>query len=108
MTKKIKRKYSSNGTRRLFTKEFKQEAVSLLVNSGKSAEEIGKSLGVSGALLGKWKREFEELPEQAFRGNGNRTSVEQELHEAKLKIKQLEQERDILKKAAAYFARNLE
>jgi transposase len=105
--KKTRRNKKDKRARRVFTKEFKTEAAKLLQIGDRTAEEVGQSLGVSGSLIARWLREYQEGEEESFRGLGNRTSVEQELFEARRKIKQLEQERDILKKAAAYFARSL-
>lgn len=93
--------------RRQFTKEFKEEAVRLSREDGRTLREVASSLGISQSVLVKWRGQLESEGQEAFRGNGNRTALEQELWDAKREIRQLRQEQEILKKAAAYFAKHL-
>lgn len=93
--------------RRKFTKEFKEEAVRVSHEEGRTISEVSKNLGISSSVLVKWRHDFKSSGKEAFRGNGSCTPMEQELFDAKQKIRQLEQEREILKKAAAYFAKSL-
>lgn len=93
--------------RRKFSKEFKEEAVRMASERGRTVSEVSTHLGIDPSLLVKWRQVHGTSGSEAFRGNGNRSGVEQELFEAKQKIRQLEQEREILKKAAAYFAKHL-
>ena len=92
-------------TRRTFTREFKLEAVKLLTGQNLSFAEAARRLGVSENLLRKWKQTLEAGDEQAFPGHGNLPPLEAELQRLRAENKRLRVEHDILKKAAAYFAR---
>ncbi len=92
-------------TRRHHSREFKQEAVALVVEHGYSCTAAGRSLGVSGALIGRWKNELETQKAEAFPGQGKRTSERQRIHELESENRRLRMERDILKKATAFFAK---
>jgi transposase len=67
--------------------------------------EAARSLGIGEPLLRSWKEALEKDPEQAFPGQGNRTAADEELHRLKAENKRLLAERDILKKALAFFAK---
>ena len=90
--------------RKHYTKEFKQGAVRLVTDQGRSISDAASSLGIPAWSLSRWVRAARKEGEDAFRGNGNRTSQEQEIVELRRRVKQLEEEKEILKKAAAYFA----
>ena len=92
-------------TRRTFTREFKLEAVQLLTGQGLSLAEAARRLGVSETLLRKWKHALDDGGAQAFPGHGNLPPLEAELHHLRAENKRLRVEHDILKKAAAYFAK---
>jgi transposase len=94
--------------RKLYTKEFKEGAVRLVTEQGRTRSDVAKSLGIGQVTLSRWINAAKEEGKDAFRGHGNRTQSEQEIFELKRRIKELEQEREILKKAAAYFAKHLE
>jgi len=93
--------------RKLYTKEFKQGAVRLVTEQGRSQSDVAKNLGIAQVTLSRWIKAAKEEGKSAFRGNGKRTADEQEILELRRRIKELEQEREILKKAATYFARHL-
>jgi len=90
-------------TQRTITKEFKQEAVQLVLTSGKSAVQIARDLGISDSALSRWVRESRNRPEEAFPGKGHQRLPEEELRRLKRENDLLRQERDILKKAIAIF-----
>jgi transposase len=90
--------------RKHYTKEFKQGAVRLVTDQGRSISDAASSLGIPAWSLSRWVRASKDEGSDAFRGNGNRTSQEQEIIELRRRVKQLEEEKEILKKAAAYFA----
>jgi transposase len=90
--------------RRKFSKEFKGEAVALTAK--RSVAEVAASLGLSESMLSRWKRAQATEREDAFRGNGNRTQLEEELRRLKQENAELREEAQILKKAAAYFAKH--
>jgi len=85
------------------TKAFKQEAVQLVLTSGKSAVQIAKDLGVSDSALSRWVRESRAQPEAAFPGKGHQSPAEEDLRRLKRENDVLRQERDILKKVLAIF-----
>ncbi len=91
--------------RRTYTREFKVEAVKLVTEKGYSVAEAARSLGIGETLLRSWKVAFEKEPDQAFPGHGNLPAIEQELRQLRADNKRLQMERDILKKATAFFAR---
>ena len=89
--------------RRSYPREFKLEAIELARAVGST--EASKSLGVHANTITKWKRELEAQGEQAFPGNGRSSSPETELARLREENRQLRLEREILKKAAAFFAK---
>ncbi len=90
--------------RRNYTKEFKEEAVKLITEQGYSLAEAGRNLGVNPQLLSKWKRNikgdtgYDLSPESIV-------SIQSELRVLRKENKRLRMEREILKKAAAFFAK---
>lgn len=90
--------------RRHHSPEFKREAVALVVEQGYSCAAAGRSLGVNGALIGRWKGELEARATDAFPGHGKRAAEHQRIHELEAENRRLRMERDILKKATAFFA----
>ncbi len=93
--------------RKQFTKEFKEGAVRLVTEQGRTIADAAKSLGISPWTMSRWVRAARTDGADAFRGHGQRTPLEQENFELRQQVKQLEEERAILKKAAAYFARSV-
>ena len=92
-------------TRRTYTPEFKAEAVRLITEQGYSVAEAARSLGLHETLLRSWKQALQAQGDQAFPGQGNPPAVEEELRRLRAENKRLLAERDILKKAAAFFAK---
>ncbi len=92
-------------TRRSFTREYKLQAVHLVTESGYSFAEAARQLGISEQLIRNWKHRFEQDGEHAFPGHGQRSAVDAELERLRAENKRLLMERDILKKAAAFFAK---
>lgn len=93
--------------RKQYTKEFKQGAVRLVTEQGRSISDAATSLSIPAWSLSRWVRAAKQEGQQDFRGNGNRTAQEQEIADLRRRVKQLEEEKEILKKAAAYFATHL-
>jgi len=91
-------------TRRKYTQEFKEEAVKLITNQGYSFAEAGRNLGVNPNVLSRWKREIEKA-EGSGLSSTNAVSIQAELKRLRKENKQLRQEREILKKAAVFFAK---
>lgn len=93
--------------RKQYTKEFKEGAARLVTEQGRTVADAAKSLGVSPWTMSRWVRAVKGEGSEAFRGHGQRPSLEQENFELRRQVKQLEEEREILKKAAAYFAKSV-
>lgn len=91
--------------RRSFDKEFKISAVKLVLESEKSVESIASDLGVSSNSLFNWKRKYLEDAKNAFPGKGKMKPEDEELRRVKKELLRVTMERDILKKAIAYFAK---
>jgi len=91
--------------RRSYSREFKIEAVSLITQGGQSISQAARDLGISQTVLGRWKRQFEADPEQAFPGKGNLKPQDEELTLLRRELAMVRQERDILKKAIGIFSR---
>ena len=92
-------------TRKVYTREFKVEAVRLMEESEMSAQRIAEDLGISTSSLNRWRRELREDPEQAFPGQGNLKPRDQEVEQLRRELHRMRQERDILKKTLAIFSR---
>ncbi len=94
--------------RKTFSKEFKIEAVRQLELGDKPGTEIALNLGIRRNMLYKWKEQLSQHKEGAFQGSGRRPTAQlDELARLKKELADVKMERDILKKAAAYFARDL-
>ncbi|WP_348761957.1 transposase [uncultured Salinisphaera sp.] len=96
--------------RKQFSKQFKLQAIELLEQSGRQATEVARELGVRRNQLYKWQAEFQAKgEEQAFQGPGRpaAASEQSEIESLRREVAQLKEENAILKKAAAYFAREL-
>jgi transposase len=91
--------------RRKFSREFKVEAVKLVRERGVSVAQAGRDLGVHENVLRKWVKEFGTDPVQAFPGHGQMKPEQLEIERLRREVTKLKAERDILKKAAAYFAK---
>lgn len=92
-------------TRKTYTKEFKLDAISLVVEQNYSVAEAAKSLGINPGNLGRWIKEQGSEGEHAFRGNGNLTPEQQEIRKLREENKRLKMEKEILKKATVFFAK---
>jgi len=90
--------------RRRFTKEFKDDAVSLVIEQGYSCAEVGRRLGVSENNVNRWVRQYRDNKESVSSDGLTREQLEAELKRLRKENKRLEMEREILKKAAAFFA----
>lgn len=91
--------------RRKFTREFKLEAVRLAQQPDVSVAQIARDLDLHDHVLRRWVRQYEEDPANAFPGGGQMKPADAEVAALKREIKRLKAERDILKKATAFFAK---
>ncbi len=92
-------------TRRQYSQEFKVQAVKMVTEQGLSVSEVAQDLDVNPNVLRKWKQKMAEQGEQAFPGKGNVSADQEELRRLHKENRQLRLERDILKKATAFFAK---
>jgi transposase len=95
MDKKTRRKYSS---------EFKREAVELASQPGQTIVGVAADLGIGASLIQRWKRELCQLGQQAFVGQG--VARDEELMTLRRELVRVKKERDFLKSAAVYFAKD--
>ena len=91
--------------RRKFTREFKLEAVKLVRERGVTVTQAVRDLGVHGTVLRRWVQECVADSQQAFPGQGQMKPDHVEIERLRREVTTLKAERDILKKAAAYFAK---
>ena len=93
--------------RRLFSREFKLEAVKLIKDRGVAVAQAARDLDVAESVLRRWAREGGMDRQQAFPGHGQVKPEQLEITQLRREVARLKAERDILKKAAAYFAKEL-
>jgi transposase len=93
-------------SRKKYSKEFKLDAVSLVLDQGYSRAEAARSLGLNGNMLCRWVSE-QQSDGQAFRGNGKLTPEQEEIRKLRSQVKNLEMEKEILKKATVFFAKEI-
>jgi len=93
--------------RKKYSPEFKRDAVSLVVEQNYSQAEAARNLGINAPMLGRWVKEYANNDSGAFRGNGKLTAEQQEIRELKAAVKRLELEKEILKKASQFFAKEM-
>jgi transposase len=91
--------------RRKFSREFKLEAVNLVRERGVTVAQAARDLDVHENVLRKWVRELGKDPKHAFPGHGQMKPEQAEIDRLRKEIVRLKAERDILKKAAAFFAK---
>jgi transposase len=89
--------------RRKYSPEFKREAVTLTRQPGVSCRQIALEIGINPNMLTRWKREADEASGKAFGGSG--TPRDQEIAELKRELARLKKERDFLREAATFFAK---
>ena len=92
--------------RRKFSREFKLEAVRMVRERGVTIAQASRDLDVHANVLRKWVRELAADPGHAFPGHGQMKPEQMEIDRLRRELAKLKAERDILKKAAAYFARD--
>ena len=88
---------SNKHPQKIYTAEFKREAVRLLETSGKSGAVIAEELGISDGSLYTWRKQLSAQGEEAFPGKGRQTPTEEEFRQLRSEVERLKQERDILK-----------
>jgi transposase len=91
--------------RRSFTREFKLEAIKLVRDRGVSISQAAQDLGLHPNVLRKWVKDFGARAEQAFPGRGKQRADDAEVARLRRELAKTKAERDILKKAIAFFAK---
>ena len=95
----------TNQKRKRYSGEFKREAVGLVMGGGYTVAEASQNLGIPRGMLGRWRKEQIEKQQDAFPGTGHQPSETEELRRLRDENRRLKMEREILKKAAAFFAK---
>ena len=90
--------------RKVYTREYKVEAVRLSKEEGRSVAGVARDLGINEYTLHKWRQQMRDDPAQAFPGKGRLKPQEDELRRLRRALQRAEQERDFLKKAALWLA----
>lgn len=90
-----------------YSAEFKIEAIKRLEKSGESLNKIATELGVRPTTMHGWVKKYRESPDIPFPGSGHLKPEDEKLRKLEKEIRDLKEENEILKKAAAYFAKNL-
>ncbi|MEI8012472.1 MAG: transposase [Candidatus Omnitrophota bacterium] len=90
-----------NGKKRRFDRDFKVSAVKMVTEGGHKAAEVARSLGIHEGQLYNWKKKFSDQGEKAFPGKGHLTELAALRHQ----LREVEMERDILKKAVGIFSK---
>ena len=91
--------------KRKYDKEFKIEAVRLATKGDRSTAEIARDLGIHPNLIYNWRERLTEDKDQAFPGQGRLKPEAEEMRRLKRQLADIQEERDILKKALAIFSR---
>ena len=91
--------------RKSYTKEFKIRAVQLMIESSKPIRQLAEELGVSENNLYNWRKQLREKADKVFSNQPRLDEKELEVRGLKARVSELEEEREILKKGAAFFAK---
>lgn len=90
--------------RRVYTKEFKEEAVRLVFEDGNPINEVARDIDIHQNLIYRWRDSLKVKGEDAFPGRGKNSGLEEEIKRLKKELKVAQEERDILKKALRIFS----
>lgn len=91
--------------RRIYTREFKLEAVRLSLEDGRNVREVAKELGITSKILYRWRKEYLEDGGESFPGQGKLKASEEEVAQLRREIARLKEDREILKKALVFFSK---
>ena len=90
--------------RKKYDTAFKLEAIRLIIEEGRKISEVERNLDISRGTLARWVRETKADPAEVFPGKGRLKAKDEEIRRLSLELKRTQEERDIIKKALAYFA----
>ena len=91
-------------SRRKYSAEFKHEAVRLTQEPGRTVAEVAGNLGISPGVLQRWRSQMKSHGADVFPGHGRPRAADEEVLRLRKELARVQQERDILKKATAFFA----
>jgi transposase len=91
--------------RKKFDRQYKIDAVSMVINGGRTVAEVAQDLGIKVDMLYRWKRELSREKAEAFPGKGRLGPQEEELRRLRRELEQVKEDREILKKALAFFSK---
>lgn len=91
--------------RKKYTKQFKLDTVKLVIEEKHSASEVSRNLGIGNGTVQRWVREYKAQQADAFTGNGRMSTEQEKIKELQAEVKRLKMEREILKKATAFFVK---
>ena len=91
--------------RKVYSKEFKLEAIKMVLDQGINSTEVGRQLGVDGSSVRNWIKIYSDKKDESFPGSGKLSPNDQEIKRLKDELKTLKMERYFLKKTAMFFAR---
>ena len=96
----------SREKRQNYSKEFKVNAVRMIIQEGRKASEVARELDIQPNMLYLWKSKYLEDQQESFPGKGKLKSKDEYISHLERQVKRFKDERDILKKAAIYFAQD--
>lgn len=96
----------SEKQRKIYDRQFKIDAVSLVINGGRAVSEVARDLGINANVLHRWKRELTREQAEAFPGKGRLGPQEEELRRLRRELEQVKEDREILKKALGFFSKH--
>jgi len=96
----------SEKQRKRYDRQFKIDAVSLVLNGGRTVSDVARDLGIDANVLYRWKRELTLEQSEAFPGKGRLGPQEEELRRLRRELEQVKEDREILKKALAFFSKH--
>jgi transposase len=91
---------------RTYDRQFKEEAIRLVTEGGRSVSDVAHGLGIHENLLRTWKRKYKEDPSGSFPGKGHLKTEEEQLKRLQKENANLKEDREILKKALAIFSKH--
>jgi len=94
--------------KKTYSKEYKIKACELVTKEGIRVSTVAEKFGINAIMLHRWINEYETYGEEAFVGKGHQRTADAELRKLRKENERLKMENEILKKAAAYFAKNPE
>lgn len=93
-------------TRKKYERQFKIDAVSMVVNGERTVASVARDLGLDPNVLHRWKRELSSEKSEAFPGKGRLGPQEEELRRLRRELAQAKEDSEILKKALAFFSKH--